>query len=196
MSLFRRGLMVRKKPVPITHDWILSDGVGQINTGFIPTGTDIKVVSKFSVMQYLSTGSWLLIMGAYMGENYNAYRINRYSNGTTSFYVMCGAKANSGKMISSSMNTTYQMEMTFNNITLNSTSTTLTTTTGTANTKPFYIASANVKVKIWSLKIYKGGVLKVDLVPTSIGGVACMKDNVSGEYLYPSSSGFTVGDDT
>ena len=180
---------------PVTHDWILSDGIGQINTGFVPTGTDIKVVSKFNVEQYLNAGTWLRIMGAYTGEQYNAYRITRFNNSTTSFYVMCGAKANSGKQVSAAINTTYQMEMVFNKITLNGTSTTLTTTTGTANTAPFFIASPSVKVKMWSLQIYKGNVLKVDLVPTSIGDVACMKDNVSGEYLFPSSSGFTVGDD-
>lgn len=179
----------------VIHDWIETDALGTIDTGFVPTGNDIKIVAKFNVLEYKSTGTWLRIMGAYTGETYNAYRLTRFNATNNQLYAMCGNRANSGKSVSFSLNTTYEMEMTFSQIKLNGTTTSLNSTTGTANTGKFFVAQSNVKLRLWSLQIYKGDTLKLDLVPASILDDACMKDNVSGEYLFPNTDGFVCGDD-
>lgn len=183
----------QKWPYLQYHDWIETDALGSIDTGFVPTGNDIKIVAKFNLLEYKSNGTWLRIMGAYTGETYNAYRLTRYNATNNQLYAMCGNRANNGKSVSFSLNTTYEMEMTFNQIKLNGTTTSLYSTTGSANTGKFFISQSNVKLRLWSLQIYKGDALKLDLVPASILGDACMKNNVSGEYLFPTTNGFTCG---
>lgn len=179
----------------VTHAWIESDASGTIDTGYVPTGRNIKIVAKFNVLEYKTTVTWLRIMCAYTGESYNAYAVRRWSNGNNSLYAMCGNRANAGKQITNfSLNTIYEMEMTFSQIKLNGVTTSLNSTTGSTNTGKFIVSNANVKLRLWSLKIYDNNVLKVDLVPTSLGTINGVIDTVSGKFIQPSTSGFVCGD--
>lgn len=182
---------VEDKPIEINAvaveivevDYVQTDGVHAIQTNYIPTGTNIKILAKFEVLRYTSSASWGRLFGAYTGEANEVYRLARYLNSNSSFFAGCGCKASACVAVSGGLNTIYEMEMTYNSISLNGVVTNLNTTQGTTNSSKFAINAHNAILRIWYIQVYDGDDLKLDLIPVRLDTQACVKDNVSGEFF-------------
>jgi hypothetical protein len=189
---------------PIKYDekieYLESTGDQCIDTGYVPTGNDIKIEGKYYLYSYAEPYSaWF---EAYVDENTEAYRIIRNNTDNSSVYFTCGTNASNSTSASVQTGTTYVYELTSSGLVLNNTITTSNTYTASdANTSSLFLFSSpdGARRSIgrhYYFKVYKNNVLVLDMIPVRKGDVGYMYDKITHQVFGNSGTGnFTLGPD-
>ena len=190
-------ISVTASPAEIVEvEYIQSTGASNIITNYVPTGTDIRILSKFNVVEYTDNTNYVGILACIsIGDSYNQYRIIRNNTTNNAWLCNCGSKSGgAGTTVGFTLNEIQEVDMSHTRIIRNGNTVNMKTTQGSPNTSRFYVGGNKLTVKYWYVQIYDGETLVLDLVPTRIGTRACFKDNVSGEFLFPTGAAWTYQD--
>ena len=182
-------------------DYIQCNGTQWVDLGVLPTN---NTVVKIKFMNLQTTGD--VIFGMYNGENYS-YRFFNYGS---NIYFDTGNGTSNGRLNSGVIhiyiNTLYEIELgnkyvkdIINNITVTGTTYNYTYTKNLTLNCAENITSALralSKNRWYSVKVYEGQNLILDLIPVRVGQIGYMYDNVSGKFLYNKGRGdFVLGND-
>lgn len=184
-------------PYDAEIEYLGSNGNCVINTGYIPTGNDVRTLTKVTYNGYVSS-SYVPWFTAYTSESADCFRIIRNGTGNNSVLIFNGTKANGGgKTVSVTVGETYTIELGWGTYTINGTTGNLQTTPeGTENTSPFVVFADNFKGRFYYFQVYKASVLVLDLIPVRVDTTGYMYDRVSGTLFGNTGTGnFTLGPD-
>ena len=180
--------------------YLEADGTQYINTGYVPTGNDIKIKGKFMLLGY--TGAYASWFGAYTDESTDSYRIIRNNTNNGSVIHTCGSKAGgSGNVSIAGLNNSYEFELSYNKLVINGNTVTTSNTQETVNARELVLWTNNTHSALTSgrfyyFQIYKNDVLVFDLIPVRVGQTGYMYDKVSGTLFGNDGTGsFILGGD-
>ena len=180
------------EPVPPTPplpydaevEWLGIRQATYITTDYVPTGNDIVIETKIGFVSYPTTSNYAIWFIARSGAAYRSYRIIR-DNAKNKIVVNNYNNDSYGTPITRTVeNTVCTIKSEWGKITINGTEYALSTTNaGSENAAPFTIGDAGlsrgVNENIYYFKVYKGGVLKLDLIPVRVGQTGYLYDRVS-----------------
>lgn len=189
--------MGRGLPYDAEVEYLESVGNCIINTGFIPTGDDIRIQTKVLYKGYTDGGSYLPWFHTYVNEQTKTYRIIRASTSTTSILLYNGAMANGGGVpYNITLNNIYNIDLNRNRYTINTSSGNLSTLKGTENSGYLNLFSPKFKGAFFFFRLWKDDVLMLDLIPVRKGNIGYMYDKVSGQLFGNAGTGqFILGPD-
>lgn len=197
--LNRRRTYGGNKTLPYDSEieYLESNGNCIIDTGYVPTGDDIHLLTKVYYNGYVTMGQWIAWFSAYTSESNNAYRIIRSSAYDSAVLMYNGTIAGGGgTSFNVSVGTLYNIDFNRNTYNINGTTGTLSSYKGTQNTATMNLFSTNFKGRFYGFTIYKNDVLQLDLIPVRVGQVGYMYDKVSGRLLGNGGTGtFILGND-
>lgn len=189
-------MMNKALPYDAEVEYLESTGNCIINTGFIPTGDDIRIQTKVLYKGYTDGSSYLPWFYTYVNEQTNTYRIVRGNTSTTTILLYNGSKANSGIGYNVALNNIYNIDFNRNKYTINTRSGNLSTVKGTENSGYLYLFSPKFKGAFFFFRLWKDDVLMLDLIPVRKGNVGYMYDKVSGQLFGNAGTGqFILGPD-
>lgn len=178
--------------------YLESTGGCIIDTGYIPTGDDIRIQTKVLYNGYVSGGQWIAWYSAYSGETYNTYRIIRSRNTNNAVLFNNGSRAGNGNttITNITIGDVYTIDLNRLQYDINGITGTLMNVVGTENTGSMTVFSELFKGRFYYFRISKNDVLKLDLIPVRVGQTGYMYDRVSGTLFGNSGTGdFILGPD-
>ena len=178
----------------IEIEYLGSNGGCVINTGYIPTGNDVRTFTKVTFNGYVSS-SYVPWFMAYTSENADCFRVIRNDNKINSILINNGSKAYGGSTsFSVSVGTTYTMELSMGSYNINGVTGSLSMTEGSENTAPLSVFGELFKGNFYYFKMYKSDELALDLIPVRVGTTGFMYDKVSDELFGNEGTGsFILG---
>lgn len=185
-------------PYEAELDWL---GIRQntyILTDFVPTGNDITIEARIGFVGYPTTTNYAIWFVARTGANYRSYRMIRgTANNSIAFNCDNNDSYGTSLTFTPQANIVYDINLSFGSLTINNKSYSLSTnTSGSENTSALQIGdhslTRGVNENIFYFKVYKGGVLKVDLIPVRVGQAGYLYDKISGMMFGNSGTGDLV----
>lgn len=195
----RRELMGRALPYDAEVDYV---GIRQgqwIDTEYVPTGTDIVIEATIRFQGYPTTSNYIRWFVARNGAAYRSYRMIKGTSNSALIFNNANNDSN-GKTISFTpvVGTSYNIRMELGKVIINgATYTTDSVTTGTENTDRLRIGSntsalAGTNMDIYMFRVYKSGVLVLDLLPVRLYGIGYLYDKISKRLLGNLGSGSLI----
>ena len=184
-------------PYDAEIEYLESSGTCFINTGFIPTGDDIRIQTKVLYKGFSDNSAWAAWFSAYTNEQSNAYRIIRNGSSENVMLLYNGAKAGGqGVNFNVTIGTIYNIDFNRNIYTINTSSGSLRTVKGTENRTILSILCSKLKGAFYFFRLWKNDVLMLDLIPVRVGNVGYMYDKVSKQLFGNAGTGaFILGPD-
>ena len=207
MSKFRRQLMTASmsEPVPPTPvlpydaevEWLGIRQATYITTDYVPTGNDIVIETKIGFIGYPTTSNYAVWFAARSGATYRNYRILRSTDNNKILVGNYNTDSNATAITRTVENSVCTIKSEWGKITINGTEYALdTTNAGSENAAPFTIGdiglSRGVNENIYYFKVYKGDVLKLDLIPVRVGQTGYLYDRVSRQLFGNGGTGNLV----
>lgn len=184
-----------------------SEGYPFIDTGYIPQGDDVDFEVTFSYNKGTSK-SWDFILGLPVAANRIGYSIQRYIIDTTLYIYLAStngvSQQNAIEGVSHNIQHNLKCLKTSKKIILDGVEREINERVpqvtpdidNTTVTFKILDTVTGIYLKIYDLKLWKSGKIKLDLVPVRVGDEGFMYDKVSGRLLGNSGSGrFVLGPD-
>lgn len=190
-------MAIQSLPYDAELEWLGIRQATYITTDYVPTGNDIVIEAKIGFISYPTTSNYAIWFVARSGAAYRSYRIIRDNANNKIVVSNYNTDANSKGVTRTVENTVCTIKSEWGKITINGTEYALNTTNaGSENAAPFTIGDASlsrgVNENIYYFKVYKGGVLKLDLIPVRVGQTGYLYDRVSRQLFGNGGTGNLV----
>ena len=197
MMINRRRVCGGKSlPYPLA-DYVGTNGWVYFDTGYVPTGANIRIKTRFFYRWYVDNTSWVNWYGAYTGESVETYRIIRNGSSNTQVSYCNGSEANTSgqRLFNINYGETYDIDANKNHITINGVIKNDGAHSNTVNTGTLKIFSSPFSGRCYYMQIYDNDILVVDLVPVVYNNVGCFYDKVRKLLITPIGKGTTFTDE-
>ena len=181
--------------------YIEKNGAAYIDTGYVPTGTDITVKCKIYQGAISDNSKWYNWFSAFVNNSTRCYRAIRRGNYMAVCFQMGVNGSGTGNDLTISVGSTYDMEVSYKKFTVNGVTKTKGGNDSTReNTSTMLILGGPGEdyaiLRCYYFQLYKGDDLVLDMIPAENNGQAGMYDKVSGNFFGNAGTGtLTLGYD-
>jgi archaellum component FlaF (FlaF/FlaG flagellin family) len=174
-------------PYDAEIEYIETTGGVAINSGYIPSGNNINILSKWYFGGYTSTASWLYWYGSYTSGTAQTFRIARRDDLNNQVCITNGASASGSATdaVTVAIGSTYEIDVDSSRLIINGTMIKgkRRQVSSTANTGFLYVIQGGFKGKFYYMELLKDGRIMLNIIPVRIGTDAYLFDKVSKTFL-------------
>lgn len=192
----RRATLMGWKPYDAEVAWVGLTPQAYVNTGYVPTGSDIVIETKILVKSYADSNQYTPWFFTYVNQTTATYRVIRRNGTNDTVFVNCGDIADDSYNAPCVIPSLNYIRLSAGQIQMNGRTTTIKSPSSTVNTANMRIGSSSIYENVYYFRIIKGGKVVLDLIPVRKDGVGYLYDKVSKRMIASiGSAGLSYGPD-